>query len=221
MTAARRSEEALHGRNCRTMWAVIHRTDGGRLLFARKADLPRRDAAISGSAGWYCRSLASLPPSPAQPARRRIGACPVVGARPAAIRRSNAACPRHGDRRRNPRPTGRVCKVLELSGARVESFALQTAFVCVLIEHVSPHGGIDFLTHQLSTSVGGRCDLVQDHAESGLPTTTGCLSGLRRRTGSTGRWHHRGRACLTRPSSKSFKKENNSVHMDSSKSGIR
>lgn len=112
-------------------------------------------------------------------------------------------------------------RVLELSGARVESFALQTAFVCVLIEHVSPHGGIDFLTHQLSTSVGGRCDLVQDHAESGLPTTTGCLSGLRRRTGSTGRWHHRGRACLTRPSSESFKKENNSVHMDSSKSGIR
>ena len=103
----------------------------------------------------------------------------------------------------------------------MESFALQTAFVCVLIEHVSPHGGIDFLTHQLSTSVGGRCDLVQDHAESGLPTTTGCLSGLRRRTGSTGRWHHRGRACLTRPSSESFKKENNSVHMDSSKSGIR
>ena len=160
MTAARRSEEALHGRNCRTMWAVIHRTDGGRLLFARKADLPRQGAAISGSAGWYCRSLASLPPSPAQPARRRIGACPVVGARPAAIRRSNAACPRHGDRRRNPRPTGRVCKVLELSGARVESFALQTAFVCVLIEHVSPHGGIDFLTHQLSTSVGGR---LADH----------------------------------------------------------
>ena len=145
----------------------IHRTDGGRLLFARKADLPRLEAAISGSAGWYCRSLASLPPSPAQPARRRIGACPVVGARLAAIRPSNAACPRHGDRRRNPRPTGRGCKVLELSGARVESFALQTGLFACLIEHVSPHGGIDFLTYQLSTSVGGRCDLEQDHAESG------------------------------------------------------
>jgi hypothetical protein len=137
------------------MWAVIHRTDGGRLLFARKADLPRLEAAISGSAGWNCRSLVSLPPSPAQPARRRIGACPVVGARPAAIRPSNAACPRHGDRRRNPRPTGRGCKVLELSGARVESFALQTGLFACLIEHVSPHGGIDFLTYQLSTSVGG------------------------------------------------------------------
>ena len=171
------------------MWAVIHKTDGGRLLFARKADLPRLEAAISGSAGWYCRSLASLPPSPAQPARPRIGACPVVGARPAAIRPSNAACPRHGDRRRNPRPTGRGCKVLELSGARVESFALQTGLFACLIEHVSPHGGIDFLTYQLSTSVGGRCDLEQDHAESGLPTTTGCLSRLRRRTCSTGRWH--------------------------------
>ena len=67
----------------------------------------------------------------------------------------------------------------------MESFAPQTAFVCVLIEHVSPHGGIDFLTHQLSTSVGGRCDLVQDPRRIRLADHDGLLERV-----ETQDWQH-------------------------------
>ena len=179
MTAARRSRGCSHwGRNCRTMWAVIHRTNGGKSFRAqsRPPEAGRRNQRVgrSPSAGLLPRCL--LPP---------LSLPGVVLGRARSwgrVRRQPAVPMRHvrdtGTARATRDPTGRVCNVLARLRSTGDLCAADGVCSPCCSKKRSPTLGNRFLNPS-AEHVRGRPlrSGAGPHVESGLPTTTAFRTG--------------------------------------------